>query len=59
MSSHALTWTLLHRRSSRAFFLARSTRHMKSSMLAAELARAVVALAGLAAWAGVALLLVG
>ena len=51
MSSHALTWTLLHRRSARAFFLAQSTRHVRSV--------AVAALAGLAAWAGVGLLLVG
>ena len=59
MSSHALTWTLLHRRSARAFFLAQSTRHVRSVAVAAEVARAVAALAGLAAWAGVGLLLVG
>ena len=60
MSTHALTYTLLHRRSSRAFFLARSTQHVKSARrLARELARAAVALGALTAWAGVALLLAG
>ena len=59
MSSHAVTYTLRHRRSSRAFFLARSTQHVRSLTLARELARALVALGGLAAWAGVCLLLAG
>ena len=58
MSSHALTWTLLHRRSTRAFFLARSTQHLRSATLARELARAAVALGGLAAWGAVCALLV-
>ena len=60
MSTHALTYTLLHGRSSRAFFLARSTQQVKSLLgLARELARAAVALGALTAWAGVALLLAG
>jgi len=29
MSTRALTYTLVHRRGSRAFFLARSTQHME------------------------------
>jgi hypothetical protein len=60
MSTHALTYTLLHGRSSRAFFLARSTQQVRSARrLGQELARAAVALGALTAWAGVALLLAG
>ena len=59
MSSHALTWTLLHRRSSRAFFLARSTQHVESIRMAGEIVRALVALGALIGWGGVCLLLGG
>ena len=58
MSSHALTWTLLHGRGTRAFFLARPTQPVRSATLARELARAAVALGGLAAWGAVCALLV-
>jgi len=58
MSSHALTWMLLHRRSSRAFFLARDTQRLRSGTLACELVRAGAALGGLAAWGGICALLV-
>jgi hypothetical protein len=57
MSSHAVTYTLLHRRSSRAFFLARSTQHVESLRVAREVTRALAALAALIGWGGVCLLL--
>jgi len=59
MSSHAVTYALLHRRGSRAFFLARSTQHLKSLELARESVRALVALGAVIAWACVGLLLWG
>jgi hypothetical protein len=59
MHSHAVTYTLLHRRSSRAFFLASTTQHMESRRVAREVARAAAALAALIGWAGVCLLLGG
>jgi hypothetical protein len=59
MHSHAVTYTLLHRRSSRAFFLARPTQHLESVRVAREVARALVALAALIGWGGVCLLLAG
>jgi hypothetical protein len=59
MHSHAVTYTLLHRRSSRAFFLAQSTQHLESFRVAREVGRALVALAALIGWGGVCLLLAG
>ena len=59
MSSHAVSYALLHRRGSRAFFLARSAQHLKSLELGREVARALVALGAVIAWGGVCLLLVG
>jgi hypothetical protein len=58
MSSHAVTYALLHRRGSRAFFLSRSAQHLKSLRLARETVRALVALGALIAWGGVCVLLV-
>lgn len=59
MSSHAVTYALLHRRSSRAFFLAWSTQHMKSLAVGREAARALLALGAVIVWGGVCLFLVG
>jgi hypothetical protein len=59
MSSHAVTYALLHRRSSRAFFLARTTQHLQSLRAGRELLRALVALGAVIAWGGVCLLLRG
>ena len=59
MSSHAVTYTLVHRRSSRAFFLAQTTQHVESLRVVREVARALVALAALIGWGGVCLLLGG
>jgi hypothetical protein len=59
MHSHAVTYALLHRRGSRAFFLARTTRHLESLRVAREVARALTALAALIGWAGIVLLLGG
>ena len=59
MSSHAVTYALIHRRGSRAFFLARSTQHVKSLTLGREAVRALLALAAVIAWGGVCLLLAG
>jgi hypothetical protein len=59
MSSHAVTYALLHRRGSRAFFLARTTRHVQSLRAAREVLRALVALGAVIAWGGVCLLLRG
>jgi hypothetical protein len=59
MSSHAVTYALLHRRGSRAFFLARTTQHLQSLRAGREVLRALVALGALIAWGGVCLLLRG
>ena len=59
MSSHAVTYALLHRRSSRAFFLARTTHHLQSLRAGREVLRALVALGAVIAWGGVCLLLRG
>lgn len=59
MSSHAVTYALRHHRSSRAFFLACSTQHVKSFRVAREVVRALVALGALILWSGVCLLLGG
>jgi hypothetical protein len=59
MSSHAVTYTLRHHRSSRAFFLAPSTQHVESFRVAREIVRALVALGALIGWGGVCLLLGG
>ncbi len=56
MSSHAVTYALLHRRGSRAFFLAPSTQHVESMRVAREILRALAALGAVIAW-GVACLL--
>jgi hypothetical protein len=59
MSSHAVSYALLHRRSSRAFFLARTTQHLQSLRAGREVLRALVALGAVIAWGGVCLLLRG
>ncbi len=59
MSSHAVTYALLHRRSSHAFFLAPSTQHVESLRIAREIARALVALGAVIGWGGVCLLAAG
>ena len=59
MSSHTVSYALLHRRGSRAFFLARSAQHLESLRLGGEIARALVALGALIAWGGVCLLVAG
>jgi len=59
MSSHAVTYALLHRRGSRAFFLCRSAQHLRSLRLGRETVRALAALGAVIAWGGVCLLLVG
>jgi hypothetical protein len=59
MSSHAVTYALLHRRGSRAFFLAKTTQHLQSLGAGREVLRALVALGALIAWGGVCLLLRG
>ena len=59
MSSHAVTYALLHRRGSRAFFLARTTQHLQSLLAGREVLRALVALGAVIAWGGVCLLLRG
>jgi hypothetical protein len=59
MSSHAVTYALLHRRGSRAFFLSRSTQHLRSFRLGREAARALLALGAVIAWGGVCLFLAG
>jgi len=75
MSTRALTYTLTHRRGSRAFFLARSTQHVDGSRdqhghaasgrlqarggAVREIARAALALAAVIGWGVVALLLAG
>jgi hypothetical protein len=59
MSSHAVTYALLHRRGSRAFFLAKTTQHLQSLRAGREVLRALLALAAVIAWGGVCLLLRG
>jgi hypothetical protein len=59
MSSHAVTYALLHRRGSRAFFLARTTQHVQSLRAVREVFRALVALGAVIAWGGVCFLLRG
>ena len=59
MSSHAVTYALLHRRGSRAFFLARTTQHLQSLRAGREVLRGLVALGAVIAWGGVCLLLRG
>jgi hypothetical protein len=56
MDSHAVTYALLHRRSTRAFFLARTAQHVESLRTLREVARALAALGALLAWGGVLLL---
>lgn len=59
MSTHAMTWALLHRRSPRALFLARITRQVRRAGPAIEVARAGAALGALAAWSALLALLGG
>ena len=59
VSSHALTYLLLQRRRSRAFFSGRTTQHVRSLSVARELVRAAGSLVALAAWGGLMLLLGG
>jgi hypothetical protein len=59
MSSHAVSYALLHRRGSRAFFLSRSAQHLRSLRLGRETVRALAALGAVIAWGGVCLFLVG
>jgi hypothetical protein len=59
MSSHAVTYALLHRRGSRAFFLSRSAQHLRSLRLGRETVRALAALGAVIAWGAVCLFLVG
>ena len=59
MSSHAVTYALLHRRGSRAFFLSRSAQHLKSLHVGRETVRALATLGAVIAWGGVCLFLVG
>lgn len=59
MSTRALTYMLLHRRGSRAFFLASSTQHVERAFLLREIARVALALAAVIGWGAVALLLTG
>lgn len=50
---------LVRRRRSRAFFLAWTTQHLRSLAVLREVARGLAALAGLAAWGTLALLVAG
>jgi hypothetical protein len=59
MSSHAVSYALLHRRGSRAFFLSRSAQHLRSLRLGRETVRALAALGAVIAWGGVCLFLAG
>ncbi len=57
---HAATCrSIAVRRRRRAFFLRRTTQHVRSLDLLREAARAAVALGGLAGWTGVLLVLAG
>jgi hypothetical protein len=61
MSSHAITYSSLHLRRSKIFFLTRTTQQVKSRagalrgnrVVVQEIGRALAALAALAAWVGV------
>jgi hypothetical protein len=53
MSSHAIAYSSLRLNRARIFFLAGTTQHVETTMLAREVGRALAALAALAAWAGV------
>lgn len=64
MNAHVLTYPALQRRlistrRSRALFLPRTTQHVRSRSVLAEVARAAVALAALATWCVSLLLLAG
>jgi len=57
---HAATcYGLMHHRRRRAFFLTGTAQHVRSAPWLRETARAAAALAGLAAWSALALLLAG
>jgi hypothetical protein len=63
MNVHAISYPSLQRRliaerRSRALFLPRTTQHLRSIALAVEVARALVALTALAAWAALILIVV-
>ena len=57
MSSHVVTYSSLHLHRARVFFLAGNTQHVRSGLLLREIARALAALAALAGWASILLLL--
>ena len=62
MNAHAVSYPSLQRRliakrRARALFLPRTTQHVSRASIAREVARAVIALSGVAAWAAAALLL--
>ena len=57
MSSHVITYSSLHLHRARVFFLAGNTQHVRSGVVLRELARALVALAALAGWTGLLVLL--
>jgi hypothetical protein len=64
MNAHALTYPALQRRliadrRSRAFFLPRTTQHVRSRGVLLETARAVAALLALATWCAALLLIAG
>ncbi|MBI4638113.1 MAG: hypothetical protein HY727_17395 [Candidatus Rokubacteria bacterium] len=59
MHAHAVTYDALRRSRRRAFFLTRTTQQVKSLTLLREILRAAVALGGLIAWGGLAVLLAG
>jgi len=57
MSSHVITYSSLHLHRARVFFLAGNTQHVRSGVVLRELARALAALAALAGWTGLLVLL--
>ena len=57
MSSHVITYSSLHLHRARVFFLAGNTQHVRSGVALRELARALAALAALAGWTGLLVLL--
>jgi hypothetical protein len=64
MNAHVSTYPALQRRlisqrRSRAFFSPESTQHVRTASVALEVARAAVALAGVAAWSALVLVLAG
>jgi len=59
MSSHAVTYALLHPSRIARVFLARTTQHLQSLRAGREVLRALVALGAVIAWGGVCLLLRG